>query len=257
MDETQTNVIEMQQDIITFKNLIKDYATYKNKLEKIVNQMFQCLMELEIREQIKRNNKLTPYYIVFDTETTGLPKNLSLPPAEKNIHMYDTARILQLSWACYSHDGSLIKIEDHLIKPEGYAVAATHIHGITEEMAQNGEPFGKVMQLFYDDFKNVKFMLAHNVKFDDNIIKSELYRRQRFATVIDFNKIKKICTMQSTIDIVNILNKNGKPKYPRQCELYKHVMGEEMNNAHNAKYDVINLGKIVTKLLENKQLKLE
>lgn len=244
--------IQLQQ----LKELNKQYEIQKNKLDKIVSNMYQCATEIKIRRKTDKNKELIPYYIVLDTETTGLPRDRSNPPVEKNLHIYDTARILQLSWAVYDINGKLIKIEDYLIKPCGYQVASTEIHGITEEMAQNGYMFKSVMNKFCQDLKNIQAIIAHNINFDDNVLKSEMIRYDLYILLNEYNKIKKICSMKKCKNIVKVIGKSGKIKYPRQCELYKCVIGEEMMNAHNSKYDVINLGKVITKLIKQKRIKV-
>jgi hypothetical protein len=47
--------------------------------------------------------------------------------------------------------------------------------------------------------------------------------------------------MKHTKNIVKIINKFGKYKYPSMKELYKYCFGKDIENAHNSKYDVINL----------------
>ena len=68
-----------------------------------------------------------------------------------------------------------------------------------------------------------------------------------------FEEIEKktlVCTMKHTKDIVKILNKFGKNKYPSMKELYMYCFGKEIENAHNSKYDVINLHAIIKHMYE-------
>lgn len=250
--------LEYAEHIKILRELITKQMESDDNMNEILQKMRICLREVEVLSEIEKNKNLQPYYIVFDTETTGLPTMRNNPPAEKNLRAYDTARILQLSWACYDVSGKLIKLENHIIKPEGYKVDATHIHGITEEMAHNGEGFLSVMRIFYNDFKNIKCMFGHNVNFDINILKSEIIRRQKMLLLGAFDKIKKVCTMLLCKDIAQIPRKSGGGiKFPTQTELYQKIVGEAMEDAHNAKYDVLNLGKIVTTLIEKKLIDIE
>ena len=252
-EETEVEVKEISEkkkDLIEFKKLLKEFKDNNILLERIKMDMI-CIAEF-----YESRNNSNKYYIVFDTETTGLPKMRNNPPAENNLWAYDTARILQLSWACYDMDGNLTKeIDNHYIKPEGYKVGATEIHGITEEIANGGEKFETVMQLFRNDFAKAICLIGHNVTFDVNIIKSELIRRSKTEMLAEFKMPKKICTMLSLTDYVGIKTKTGKTKYPKQCELYEHVLGRKMLDAHNAKSDVKNLGEIITELIKNKKIK--
>jgi DNA polymerase III subunit alpha len=243
------------QQLEKMKELNKQYEAQKNKLKTIAIRMFQCTMEIKIREKINKHKDLIPHYIVFDTETTGLPRDRSNPPVEKNLHMYDTARILQLSWAVYDINGKLIKLENYLIKPCGYLVSATEIHGITEEIAQTGQLFKVVINKFYEDVKKVAAIIAHNINFDDNVLKSEMIRHDLFIMLNEYDKVNKVCSMKKCKYIVKALGKNGQVKNPKQLELYKFVMGEEMMGDHDAKYDVLNLGRVITKLIKQKKFK--
>lgn len=65
------------QQLQKLKELNKQYEEQKNKLKYIVERMFLCSTEIKIRKKINKNKDLIPYYIVFDTETTGLPKDSS------------------------------------------------------------------------------------------------------------------------------------------------------------------------------------
>jgi inhibitor of KinA sporulation pathway (predicted exonuclease) len=63
--------------------------------------------------------------------------------------------------------------------------------------------------------------------------------------------------MKLTKMIVKIPNKYGDGiKDPSLVELYKAVMGKEIENHHNAIYDVSNLQEIVKKLYDTNKLKL-
>lgn len=242
------------ENTLQLRELLSQYSKSNDALNDIAGQMRRCFREIELITTMKKNKNLKPYYIVFDTETNGLPKDRSNPPAETHLYAYNTARLLQLSWACYDKNGLLIKVDDHYIKPDGYKVAATEIHGITEEIAQNGESFIAVMKKFYPDFKQVKCMIGHNVNFDVNVMKSEMIRRKLTKLKSEFDSVKKICTMRTCKDIAKVMTKQGKIKFPTQTELYNSIMGKQMEDAHNSKYDVLNLGQIVSKLIEDEMI---
>jgi hypothetical protein len=60
--------------------------------------------------------------------------------------------------------------------------------------------------------------------------------------------------MKHTKHIVKALNKIGNIKYPSLAELYRFVFDKNIENAHNSKYDVINLHDIVKSMYDSKQL---
>ena len=96
-------------------------------------------------------------------------------------------------------------------------------------------------------------LVAHNADFDINIFKSELYRHELYELLEHMNKIKVVCTMKSTKDLIGSLNKFGKVKNPNLKELYTYATGREMENHHNSLYDVINLHEAISELLRSQR----
>src|SRR3989304_5957288 len=73
-------------------------------------------------------------YLIFDTETTGLPKRWDAP-------ITDTAnwpRCIQIAWQLHDDMGKLIEHQDYLVRPEGFNIPydAERIHGISTELAE-------------------------------------------------------------------------------------------------------------------------
>lgn len=229
--------------------MMKEYREIVRKIDKTNMSMEEYLNAIE--------NKA--HYIVLDTETTGLYTSVdgNIPNVKQNLHAYDTARILQFSWGIYDVHGNLLKIEDYYIKPEGYKVSATHIHGITEEIASKGFMFSDIVKKFRNDFMKVKYIVGHNVQFDANVLMSEMIRRNMNSLMREFQSIKRFCTAEFGKTITNFYTRNGFHRFPKQMELYEEVVGEKMKDAHNSKYDVLNLGKIVSTLITQGRLTFE
>ena len=86
-------------------------------------------------------------YLIFDTETTGLPRNFNAP-------ITDTAnwpRIVQIAWQLHDEFGNLIDHKDFLVRPDGYNVPydAEKVHGISTELATLcGDSMEDVLFLF-------------------------------------------------------------------------------------------------------------
>ena len=114
-------------------------------------------------------------YIIFDTETTGLPLDYNAP-----IHQLDNwPRVVQIAWQLHAPNGQLIASNNKIIRPTGFSIPfnAVKVHGITTEKAhQLGEPLEEVMSLFLEDAAKAKFLVGHNIEFDINIIACELLR---------------------------------------------------------------------------------
>ena len=172
-------------------------------------------------------------YVFFDTETTGLPRNYKAPSS-------DTAnwpRLVQLSWICVDADGTVLKEEDHIIKPQGFRIPkeASNLHGITNEIAvQKGEPLDEVISAFMADVSNAEKIVGHNVSFDTHIVGAELIRSGKKDTLASK---PSICTMQSTIDYCAIPGYYGF-KYPKLQELHRKLFGCQFQDAHNSLSDI-------------------
>ena len=96
-------------------------------------------------------------FLIFDTETTGLPKKWDAPISNTD----NWPRCVQIAWQIHNEYGELIEYHDYLIKPEGYNIPydAEQIHGISTELAlEKGEDLEKVLYLFNEALSNSKFL---------------------------------------------------------------------------------------------------
>ena len=73
-------------------------------------------------------------YLIFDTETTGLPKNWNAPITDVD----NWPRCIQIAWQLHDELGNCIEHEDYLVKPDGFNIPydAEKIHGISTELAE-------------------------------------------------------------------------------------------------------------------------
>jgi DNA polymerase III epsilon subunit-like protein len=126
-------------------------------------------------------------------ETTGLPERCtygSMPPYTE-LSSYDKARMIQICWAVYC-DKKLEKICNYYIKPNGFKINNSHIHGITDNICyQKGKKINDVLTELIKDISQVDYIVGHNISFDKNIICSELYR-SKFYKIIDMIHEKRI-----------------------------------------------------------------
>ena len=117
-------------------------------------------------------------YLIFDTETTGLPLNWNAP-----LNNFDNwPRCVQIAWQIHDIEGKLVSVKNYIIKPDGYDIPynATKIHGISNEIAnEKGIPLKEVLNYFLDDVKKSKFLIGHNVLFDKNIVGRTLRERNK------------------------------------------------------------------------------
>ncbi|WP_103327167.1 DNA polymerase III subunit alpha [Bacteroidetes bacterium endosymbiont of Geopemphigus sp.] len=174
-------------------------------------------------------------YLIFDTETTGLPKNYNAP-------FYDTEnwpRMVQLAWQLHEVSGGLIEAKNFIIQPEGFDIPfnAIKIHGITTERAQKeGHPLQKVLQIFYTALSKSHFLIGHNIGFDINIVGCEFFRSGHSSTLLEK---KFIDTKDEALDYCALPGGiGGKFKWPTLTELHQKLFGVSFSAAHNASADV-------------------
>ena len=86
-------------------------------------------------------------FLIFDTETTGLPKNYNAPVSDSD----NWPRMVQLAWQLHDAQGNLLQHDSIIVKPEGYSIpfATIQIHGITNERAnEEGINLEETLQKF-------------------------------------------------------------------------------------------------------------
>ncbi len=174
-------------------------------------------------------------YLVFDTETTGLPQNFNAPVSDSN----NWPRMVQIAWQLHDDLGNLIENQDYIIKPEGYDIPfnASRIHGITTKLAQEeGRDLAEVLEEFKAVMAKAKVVVGHNVDFDYKIVGAEFFRKK---IENNLQELPKADTMILGTDFTAIpTGKGGKFKSPKLEELYEKLYGEKFDEAHNAAADV-------------------
>ena len=174
-----------------------------------------------------------PYYVFFDTETTGLPRNWKAPVTDLD----NWPRLIQLGYIVYSENGDRLEDGNYIIKPEGFTIPSesSNVHGITTEKAINeGEDLKTILTKFHAILDACQEVVAHNIAFDEKIIGAE-FLRNNFQNILDVKK--KICTMTSTVDFCQIPGQFGF-KWPGLSELHIKLFGENFDNAHDAFADI-------------------
>lgn len=174
-------------------------------------------------------------YLIFDTETTGLPQNFNAPLSDSD----NWPRMVQIAWQLHDENGELIENQDYIIKPEGYDIPfnATRIHGISTKMAQEqGRDLQEVLEEFTEVLKKTKVVAGHNIDFDYKIVGAELFRKGIENTL---EKTPSADTMELGTDFCQLSGgKNGRYKSPKLEELYEKLYGKKFDEAHNAAADV-------------------
>jgi len=186
-------------------------------------------------------------YLIFDTETTGLPKSFKAPVSDTD----NWPRVVQIAWQLHDEWGNLIEQQDFLIKPDGYNIPfeSEQIHGISTELAEKeGQDLSLVLQKFNDVLDKAKFVVGHNIEFDRKVTGSEFYRKN---IQTDLLQKKVLDTMtEKTATLCQLPGgRNGRFKLPRLGELYNHLFQTDFVEAHNATADVEATARVFFELL--------
>jgi len=195
--------------------------------------------------------------LILDIETSGLPNRIGLSfghnPFYKDVNKYNDCRIVQISYILCDKNFNLISNNTYIIKPTDFTIKNSQFHGITNEISYSqGKLFGIIAKKFYKILLQCSHIIAHNIDFDINVIKSELYRNNLTDIILEIDKKQLVCSMKETKNIVNIKRGNN-IKDPSLKELYYYVFKKDIENQHNAKYDTYNLYKIINKLFLDKK----
>lgn len=173
------------------------------------------------------------FYLFFDTETTGVPRNYKASVSDSN----NWPRLVQIGWIIADNEGHETKSCNYIIRPEGFTIPAdaAKLHGIsTEKALAEGVSLLGVLEEFANDMAKVQNIVGHNIEFDKNIVAAELYRK---GMPHQFNSWKSYCTMHSATNFCAIRGPYGF-KWPRLEELYKKLFGCMFDEAHNAFADI-------------------
>lgn len=193
------------------------------------------LEKSEFKQSSKDFGKRTlpPYYLFFDTETTGIPRDYNAPASDTR----NWPRLVQLGWILTDINGNTLHQGNEIVMPDGFVIPtdAANVHGITTEKAMRvGKPLREVIDIFLNDVKQAKCLVGHNISFDQHVVGAELYRLLLRDIV---SHKQSICTMQSTVDFCKIPGYNGY-KYPKLQELYYKLFGSNFEDAHDAMADI-------------------
>lgn len=188
--------------------------------------------------------------LIFDTETTGLPKHRQ--PAEKGPNNWP--HLVSISWILLeSTSNTELKACSYIIKPQGWVIPeeSTRIHGITNDIANEcGVNLSEVMLRFLSE--QCDAWVAHNLEFDIGVIMNAVLWDLR----VQFPKTnpKKMCTMLLSKHICQIPGNYGY-KAPKLKELYFYAFRRypDDDSLHNSLYDVRILTDIIKSYLPLRQ----
>ena len=186
-------------------------------------------------------------FLIFDTETTGLPINDNAPLTDFD----NWPRMVQLAWQIHDEQGRLVENHNYIVQPDGFEIPlkVKSVHGITTRYAwKHGRPLDEVLDLFLDSAAQAQYLVGHNISFDLCVLGCEFLRRRGENPldswqVVDTmsEKVANFCQLPG--------GRNGKFKSPRLEELHQILFGDKFSDAHNAAADVEATARVFLELL--------
>ncbi len=174
-------------------------------------------------------------FLIFDTETTGLPIRDDAPLSD----FENWPRAVQIAWQLHDETGKLIEAKDFVIRPDGFDIPynAAKVHGITTAVAEEyGVPLPEAMAEFSAAVQKATFLVGHNLQFDNNILGCE-YLRLEQSNILE--GLPVLDTGEETREYCQLPGgKGGGYKMPRLEELHEKLFGHKFAEAHNAAADV-------------------
>ncbi|MDT0605838.1 DNA polymerase III subunit alpha [Croceitalea rosinachiae] len=190
-------------------------------------------------------------YLIFDTETTGLPKRWDAPITDSG----NWPRCIQIAWQLHDDMGNILDHQDYLVKPDGFNIPyeAEQIHGISTTLAeQKGISLTEVLEKFNKVMSRTKFIVGQNVGFDVNIIGAE-FHRLGIENLLQELPVLDTCT-EHTAQLCQIPGgRGGKFKLPTLTELHEYLFKQSFAEAHNATADVEATTRCFLELIRRKQ----
>jgi len=179
-------------------------------------------------------------YLVFDTETTGLPTSRVAPVSNVN----NWPRVVQLGWEAFDVRGRKTSARSSVIRPDGFEIPkdAERIHGISTLIAKRtGIPVAEALDAFAEALSKVSVVVAHDFKFDAGVLGAEFYR---LGIRHQFRGKTHVCTMEDATEYCALPGQYGyKYKWPKLPELHFKLFRKNVEEMHDAAADVATCSK--------------
>lgn len=184
--------------------------------------------------------------LIFDTETTGLfPKYFN--PTEQNIKNDIATLPYIVQFSCILFETKQMRIIDTLNEvvklPDEVNISqeSINVHGITRAKSNMGVSILECIDRFNELYNAADIIVAHNFKFDAQMIKVECVRNDKQYFLGNTQKTI-YCTMQNSIDLCNIIVKNklgDYKKFPKLEELHEKLFQMVPHNLHDSYHDIL------------------
>ena len=109
------------------------------------------------------------------------------------------------------------------------------------------------MPLFNSHLNRAELVVAHNIKFDSQLIDIE---NQQSDFKVDWRQRKFICTMELMTPICKLPSQRQTYKWPKLQEAYNYCFKEDFKGAHDALSDVRATARVLRWLVDNRHVSL-
>jgi len=176
-------------------------------------------------------------YLIFDTETTGLPDFKAAADAPGQ------PRVCSLAAALVTRDGEIAASFYDLIHPTDWsqeviskAANAFSVNGLSvERLEREGKPVVEVLEAYDNLVDQCDGIAAFGVAFDQKMLRAE----QRIAGRRDrYGERPTFCIQHAARPLCKIPAAKGGFKQPKLAEAMQALFGEDLPDAHDAQVDL-------------------
>ncbi|PVY40780.1 3'-5' exonuclease [Pontibacter virosus] len=173
---------------------------------------------------------MNAYLLFVDTETSGLPKDWSMPYSARD----NWPHIVQVAWEIYTRQGELVKSRNFYIKPSDYEMSSVseRIHGISLAfLEENGAGRFDALHTLQQDLTHFQpLVVGHFMQLDYKMLGLGFYRA---GLDNPLEQLPTFCTMLASKHFV----REARHRHLRLGELYMRLFGEPLQHEHNALID--------------------
>jgi len=189
-------------------------------------------------------------YLIYDCSGIDKPKSWKAPFSDT----FNWPRIIHMSWIILDKELNPVNDYDHIIVPEGFSFdskIAKRCHIDQEDIDTKGAALEDVLNAFEESLKTVQYVLAHNLKFNENTLAAEFLRKGISHSLF---RTESFCLMQESTFFCKLPGKGGGYKWPTLSELHAIIFKKAYSPPNNARADVIAATRCFKALMMGRQL---
>ena len=191
-------------------------------------------------------------FLFFHLNPIGKPKRWN----ESATNTFNWPRMVQIAWQLYDKYGKLLEANDYIILPEGWEIPyqSERFHGISTERAkEEGTDLEEVLRAFALVIHKSKYIIAHNLNLDLNVVRAEFYRKNISNTIA---QTEQFSLMSESTYFCKLPGKGGRFKWPTIQELHSKLFGTRFEDGGNSKVVVQAIANCFFQLVKMEEIDL-